>query len=573
MRSKQRMVTVKPWLAGINNTEINHKLPDGAVCDALNVDFDNAGRAITRTGYGQTVAMDNGHSLATIGGKSLICRSGTLGVITAVSPSLTITDLRAGLPNDPISYAALGGEVWWSNGTDSGRCNSNNTDAPWCVPTPADIVAVFAGAGSLPAGKYRVAISHVMTSGEESAASPVVSFDLPASGSLTVTLPAAKPGTDFFRIYCTIADGEIISHYSDVVAAAASASITAAPQGIALRERNNLAPLPPGSAIAFHNGRLLSASGRYLSVSEVWDFGLYDPLANSFLLQDDITMLAPCEGGVFVGTTAAIYWYGGNDIMESVVSEVLPCGAVKGTTFRHPDNKRAGWMTEDGFVIGAPDGSVSLPQRERGFVPPIADSYASTLVRTYRGVTQLVCSYISASYDSRVSESFERSRFRYDDDDSTVAMNLATGATSRYSNWHFNSCAQLIDGEYYGVDDVGMSLLTGHDDRLTEINAVVDLGDVDFETIGIKSPQYVYVGGKSSDKNIVTIFLANGDSYDYQARTFNEDRLEFIRHDGMRGLMNLRQQWFDTVIRNNRGSWFEISSVQVLIGDSDRRIG
>ena len=96
------------------------------------------GHALSRSGYSHTTVMDNGHSLATVGDKTLVCQNSELGVITALD-SLTITTLRTGLPTTPISYAGLGGEVWWSNGTQSGRCNADNTDSPWCVPTPANI--------------------------------------------------------------------------------------------------------------------------------------------------------------------------------------------------------------------------------------------------------------------------------------------------------------------------------------------------------------------------------------------------------------------------------------------------
>ena len=134
-------VNLGPWSKGINNTTRAYALPTGsmndpgwACIDALNVDFTDQGFAVRRSGYSQTQAMLVGHSLATVGDKTLICQAGELGVITSVNP-LNITTLRAGLSSDRISYAGLAGEVWWSNGTESGRCNANNTDSPWAVPT------------------------------------------------------------------------------------------------------------------------------------------------------------------------------------------------------------------------------------------------------------------------------------------------------------------------------------------------------------------------------------------------------------------------------------------------------
>ena len=109
-----------PWPLGIVNSSRDYTLPKGAVLDALNVDFTDKGTAVSRRGYSQTVAIDNGHSLKTLGGKTLMAMGAELHVVTAMNP-LTTTLLRAGMGTTPISYDERGGEVWWSNGAQSGR--------------------------------------------------------------------------------------------------------------------------------------------------------------------------------------------------------------------------------------------------------------------------------------------------------------------------------------------------------------------------------------------------------------------------------------------------------------------
>jgi len=564
-------VVLGPWAKGINNKSRAHELPKNSVRDALNYDFTDSGFVRSREGYSQTDAVDNGHSLSAQGSRVFLCNDGSLSVIVSVNPLVTQV-VRSGLPLDPISYAELGDEVWWSNGTDSGRCEAGNVDAPWSVPTPDDIPLAIAGVGTMLPGAYRIAISHTMANGEESATSEIYSLSMPVAGSIIVTLPLAKPGTDFFRVYCSVADGSVLKRYGDVSAASGSMTITADPQGMSLQDGAFLAPLPPGNIVAFHNGRLLSASGNELYYSQPYNFGLCDLNSGWLRVTGEITIVAPCEGGVFV-VADKTWFYAGNDIAESVVTEVLPFGAVRGTAFRHPDSRAVGWFSKDGFVIGKPDGSVTLPQRENGFSVPSAQTGA-TWVRTRDGETHLVCSLDgTAAYGKDVSPDFTTARMRYDDDSTTVAMNLSNGASSRYNNWYFTGFAKF-NGDEYGLDDVGLSLLEGSADDVTPIQTVLDVGKIGLQSLQIKTPDVVYVSSKSQDRLIVTIALENGDTYDYPARDYSEDDVRVHRHDGMKGLMNRRQTRFDVAIRNDPdvGGRSEIADVSVIVHHSARKI-
>ncbi len=571
-----KSVQIGPWSKGINNSVASYLLPKstrespGAACaDALNVDFGDDGTAKRRSGFSHTLAMDTGHSLSTQGTKTLLCQGGSLGVITGVAP-LTMTTLRTGLPADPISYAEQDGEVWWSNGTASGRCNADNTDSPWAVPTPLDIPLVTLGAGSLPAGAYRVAITHQMADGEESGASAVYAYDLASAGSLVVTLPTARPGVTSFTIYCTETNGGVLQRYSTVSAATASVSITAAPTGRLLGDREFLSALPAGDIVAFFNGRLLSAKGRIISYSKVHDFGQTFAEENYIDVGAPITLMLPIQDGVFV-VADRTYFYAGTDIKTASSREVLPYGGIKGTGFRHPNEDAVGWMGDNGFVIGHADGSVKLPQQSRGFVPPRAAA-GSTWVRVRDGLIHLVCSMdSSAAYNKEVASDFTTARVRYDGDASTVVMNLSNGATSRYSGWYFNSTARF-DGDEYGVDTTGLRLLEGDDDEGLAIFAAIDCGSQGFDTLQIKSPEVVYVAGKSSAPLFVDVVLPDGDSHSFPARSYDPDQPKTQRHDGMKGLMNCRQNWFTLVIHNDSAGDMEVLNASVLINESKRKI-
>ena len=559
-----------PWPLGIVNSSRDYTLPKGAVLDALNVDFTDKGTAVSRRGYSQTVAIDNGHSLKTLGGKTLLAMGAELHVVTAMNP-LTTTLLRAGLGTSPISYDERGGEVWWSNGAQSGRCNADNTDRPWVPPAPGNIVAVYAGAGTLPAGGYRVAITHAMADGEESVASDIEEITLASEGSITLTLPAATVGTDAFNIYCTRANGKALQKYSTVAAATASVDITAEPQGRQLRDRAFLKPLPAGTAICFHGGRLLSLSGEFLYYSRPYDYGVYDPTQDYIVLGAAGSILASVESGVFVAADRT-WFYAGADLASAEPAELLDYGAVAGTVFNPPlkTNPTAGWYSLKGVVIGSNDGAIALQQRTKGFIAPIADTGASW-VRQRDGQVHVIVSLDgTAAYDSKVSDDFTTARMRYDDDSTTICMELAGGATSRYSNWYFNSYA-TFDGEEYGLDAEGLRLLDGGTDEGVAITAAVDPGLIGYDTPQIKAPDAVYVRGKSSDILVVDIALPTDEVYSYPAHRYSES-MAVMRHAPMKGLLNARQQGFNTIVRNQDGGSFEIASVEVALAVSKRRI-
>jgi hypothetical protein len=279
--------------------------------------------------------------------------------------------------------------------------------------------------------------------------------------------------------------------------------------------------------------------------------------------------MAPVETGLFVAADRT-WFYAGADIKAADPVEVMPVGAVSGTAFRHPDNTTVGWFSADGLAIGSPDGSVALPQKKLGFIAPAALT-GSAWIRQRDGMAHAVFSLDStADYGKLVSSDFTAARTRYNDDSTTMSINLANGATARYGEWHFNSCA-TFDGDEYGCNSAGLSLLEGDTDMGAEIEAVVHCGRVGFGSLKIKAPECVYVSGKSSDALVVDIILPDDTVYSYPARSFSTTHA-VTRHDGMKGLMNNRQSSFLVAIKNQDGASMEVSSATVLINESSRRI-
>lgn len=562
-----KSISFGPWTKGIVNTAAPFSMPKDGVLDALNVDFLNSGWVRSRSGFGPETPVDQGHSLCTAGRTTLMVFGEDLVVLDSISPLIT-TILRSGLTAmRHVSYAELAGEVWWSNGEESGRCNSDHTDSPWAVPTPASAPTLSPTlVGTLPAGSYRVAITHAMLDGEESAAK-LAAVDLAAEGGITVTLPAAQSGVDKFVVYCSGPDGAVLQRYSTVTAATASVSISAPAEGRSVGNRALLATLPAGDTVAFFNGRLLSASGRVVSYSDTYNFGLYNPAKNWIMLPDEIRVVAPCENGVFIGTTSAVYWYAGADIAQAEVFERIRASSVRGTVFSHPNGKAVGWMSSDGMLIGTPDGAIASPMRANGFLPPVAE-YGAAFVRQRGGETHVLFSLdTSARYPADVQDGFTAAREAYDDDQTMLCVNLNTGAASRYA-WAFNSFAQ-IGRAAFGIDAGGLRELEGSDDDGSPIHCVVDLGKPSVSG-QISTPINVYVYGESSDKLTLVVSTPSGPEFEYLSHKAATDA-QCVRFQPGKGL---RATYHGFRLTNGSyGSSFTLSALDALMSISQRRIG
>lgn len=562
-------ITLGPWKQGIVNTVSPFAMPKDGVLDALNIDFLQSGGVRSRRGFGPESPIDQGHSLSTVGGTTMLAIGEVLHVLESVTP-LTTTALRTGLTaTRPFSYAELAGEVWWSNGEDSGRCNSDHTDSPWAVPTPGSVPTLASTlVGTLQAGSYRVAISHAMTDGEESAAL-LASVDLASAGGIVVTLPAAQPGVDRFVVYCSGPDGSVLQRSTTVAAATASVTISSPAEGRALGQRAFLAPLPAGDQVAFFNGRLLSASGSILSYSDVYDFGLYNPAKNWIMLPDEIRVVAPCENGVFVGTASAVYWYAGTDIAQAEVFERIRSSSVRGTVFLHPNGKAVGWMSADGMLIGTPDGAITSPMRANGFLPPEAE-HGNAFVLEHKGETHVIFSLdSSARYPANVDPGFTAAREAYDDEMGALSVNLATGAASRYGGaWVFNSLAQ-IGRSAYGMDAAGLREIAGSDDDGNLIECVIDLGKPSVSG-QIWTPIAIYAYGEATEKLTLVVVTPSGQAYEYLSHKSAPDAqcMRFQPGKGLRAVYH----WL-RLTNIPYGGEFTLAHVEALPGVSQRRIG
>ena len=395
-----RSINLGSFALGLNNrlewSRLGRTLADRSKATYLysadNVDISANSYLRRRRGFARVIVGDC-HSVWGDGGEgyAVIDR-----VLTHLEPvALGQTPLIADMPPVALAYArAPDGWVYWSNGQEIGRLQGTQARAH-ITPTPSPAPSAVPVAGALPAGRYQVAFTADGQDGESAATMPVV-VDLPDGGGIAFT-----GMTPDMRAYATGPDGEVFNEvqggdYLSLTNLGARAATIL------------LAPMPPGRALAVYGGSLLVAAGNLLCVSEPYNYGLMNPSRGYIPFPAPVTVVQPCEDGVYVAADKT-YWLAG-DILDTTAVTVLPFGALRGSSGFSPEQQFAYWQSPQGIVIAQPGGQVTTPQNDA-----LAFGGAAAGATWYRerdGMRHIVAARIDASPARAVSRGFRQSEIQ-----------------------------------------------------------------------------------------------------------------------------------------------------------------
>ena len=298
---------------------INDRLPDFGlhVKDkgdylraAENVDVTNRGTLVRRKAAMLVQAMTSPHSMH----GSYLVRASALYRITLPTYSETLVKVLAS--NTVMSYAEFNGDLYFSNGTDSGRIAADGTVYPWGMLTP-DAPAVATITGALFKGAYQVSVGYVNSvTGEEGGVSASTKHNLPANSALRVTLPGSVPGATHINVYVSTVNGSIPKFQATVAVGTASVDVTALTGGREAAQRYE-APLPAGTRIFEFNGQLCSVAGKDLFYGIPYRPGYYLPVEGRIPFPEDISVAVGNQNGVYVAADKT-YFFPGNAIRPSL---------------------------------------------------------------------------------------------------------------------------------------------------------------------------------------------------------------------------------------------------------------
>jgi hypothetical protein len=375
---------------------------------ATNVDIDDSLSIGRRKGYSAPVTANVDRDLWASGA---VCLGVGSNALKQVLPDYTVVVLRTGLsPSRPLSYAAVGGRVFYSNAVETG-CVQNGANRTWGI-TPPGAFALTAGSGALAAGKYQVAITFLRDDGQESGAGKAQEIELATVGGLSLSsIPVSSDATITHKIiYATAVGGETLYRTGIIANAATTFLIDEVRAGASPLLTQFLQPPPAGDHIAYWNGYALVASGTRIYPSEPYAPELFDyRKAVPFL--DSVLMIAPVKGGVWVGTGSQIIWVTG-DTPEKWDYKVVAEYGVIPHTLCFSDDKVLGdgnasgdvaafFASKRGLCIGRVGGSL-INATESRFAYPVMDRGAG-IVRRHRGINQFVVSLQGAETAGNVA--------------------------------------------------------------------------------------------------------------------------------------------------------------------------
>lgn len=152
----------------------------------------------------------------------------------------------------------------------------------------------------------------------------------------------------------------------------------------------------------YADGRLIVASGNILYYSELFAPTLHNPAKSYIPFAENITMIRPCDGGIYVSADET-YWIAG-DLASGAINTVLPYKAVFGTDSEVPNSNNVWWMSERGMVVGAPGGEVENVQEK--FVAVDAATAGASLYREHDGMRQMLSSLFGTQTNVMAASSY-----------------------------------------------------------------------------------------------------------------------------------------------------------------------
>lgn len=370
---------------GMVNVQSPYKIPADALAAATNVDINDEGYIQRRQGYVQ-IRAGVAHSLYSQGATALYGEGST---IRQLNSDETTTEIVTGLSGADIAFETVNRDVYWANGTQSGKIVSGVNQA-WGIPAGPIPAVAYSAVGVLPAAKYQVALTYMLADGEEGGSYQSSQITLAAAGGISVALPLVVPsGVTHYNIYCTMPNGEIEYLVGTASAAAGAYAITTLATASRTLETQGMDAFPPCTELQYFKGRMYGAYGRQLVFSPPMRYRLHRYSRDFFMLPSPVRMIAATNTGLYVSDETATYWLDGTDPEQMTLVDLFPYPAIARTKVYDPASGDPMWFSERGWIKGS-DGGKADPVMEKRVLPGVVSPTGAGLFREYNGIRQVV---------------------------------------------------------------------------------------------------------------------------------------------------------------------------------------
>lgn len=324
---------------GLNSVTDPLRVGLGWLAQADNINITDTGGMTQRDGYSLVAAGSYTGVYTTLDFSRMYV---VVGSVIKDYAGNALKDLTS---TDPMYWAEVNTQVFFTNGTDSGIILPDSSVLPWGWQTPA-VPGVAAVTGSLPAGQYQVRCTFTLPDGRETGASYVTELTLTEGQALQVTGIQTLSG-HATNTYIAPANSTVFQLAFSTTSLSAF-TWNASPDDLGVELTNHqLSPLPAGTdVIQEWGGRIYAA--QYLASTDqtiVWfsqplGFHLFNLGQDFFMVPGRVLMLAPHSDALIVGTDAATYAYTGEKL-----EQLAPYGVVPGQHWSEDDERILFWTT------------------------------------------------------------------------------------------------------------------------------------------------------------------------------------------------------------------------------------
>lgn len=413
------------WPAGVDQVSDVRDLQareQPGVRAAVNIDFGTDGRPHRRAGYIGLRTGSPAHSLwaprdAQYG---FVVQDGVFYRVTMPPGGPEQFEAVVSLPGrKKLAYAELAGSIYVSNPSARFVVGAEGPARPWGVEVPGgQPQATAASSGALDAGRYQVTFTYISNAGEESGAATPIVLEVPDGGGIQldgIPQPASQ-AVVAIRPYLSGPNGLELVATKTIPVGTASLLLGRHSLNTAGKPLDTLhmQRVPFCRLLVPYRGRLYfvpaQGDGARLYYTEPLRYGLYRPHLNYLPLPGRIEDAVAVNGGLYVGTDRATFYFGGEDPKSMQRQQVAPNGMVAGTAIAvrgqifgdgaANDDVGVWWSTAGELIRGS--GGVSLVTLTRGRLGLPRYVAGATLAREFDGLSQIVSSLRGADEPSSV---------------------------------------------------------------------------------------------------------------------------------------------------------------------------
>jgi hypothetical protein len=386
-------VVIGPWPLGEDNVHVatddvfqqSKRKPTQRLRRATDVDLRTAGDPVTRPGLTHVLGVANILELCSAYGLLVAHIDSDICLVDLTNK--TYESIYSGVSTlSPVKFHAAAGQIWWTDGSVTGRILPDTTVLNWGAPVPQPPWVTPIVGGMCP-GKYQVAVSYVDAAGVEHVVSDSTDVVLggancndpaPAAGrGFRIDIPPGPwAGAAAMRLYISEANGSEPQYVMELSPSDFPINVVnggQTPWSDQLARTQGLSPPPAGDGIASYAGYMMVWVGNGLFPSYGANHHVFNLATDALMFPSDIRAVAGLDDGMWVATKHGLFWVSGSGApSEWVIRQrcFRPYAAgsiiVPGDDFQDLKEHRqvAVFVCNDGVVVGLPNGEVVYMTKE-----------------------------------------------------------------------------------------------------------------------------------------------------------------------------------------------------------------